>query len=155
MTDVNGADINGAMGACSKSCMGWVLLISLALNLFFGGLLVGKHIYAGNGGGKIAQVISAFSDLNPDSRTKAMAAAEKDWPAIQKQLKDVKAKRDAVKKILAQDAYKQEDLDKAFAEVRTSVDALLEKGQVLGSDIAGSLTTEERQKLIQNLPNGP
>ena len=145
----------GNNSGCSKSCMGWVMLISLALNLFLGGMLLSKHIYAGQGGSRIAQVVSALSDLNPDSRSKAIAAAEKDWPAIQKQLKDVKAKRDAVKKILTQDEYKQEDLDKAFADVRTSVDALMEKGQVLGSDIAGSLTKEERQKLIKNLPNGP
>lgn len=135
----------------AKPYIGLILLLSLAANIFFGGLLLGKHIYGGTGGGKISAVVSIFKGLSPDSREKAIAAVEKDWPGIQQKLKDLRAKRAVVKNILMQDKYDQKDLDKAYADVRAAVDALLEKGQGLGGDIAGGLTVEERQKLVSLL----
>jgi hypothetical protein len=144
---------------CSKSCLGIILFLSLTANVFFGGVLSGKHFFGGDdgigGGVQIGKVIKAFRGLSDESREKAMAAAEKSWPDVQKSLKAVREKRDAVKKILAQPEYKQEDLDKAFAEVRAEVNKLMEAGQVLGSDILRELTPEERLKLIKKLPRPP
>ncbi|MCC7037820.1 MAG: periplasmic heavy metal sensor, partial [Alphaproteobacteria bacterium] len=117
-----------------------------------------KHFFGGDGAGsgmQIGKVIKAFHGLSDESREKALAAAEKSWPDVQKSLKAVREKRDAVKKILAQPEYKQEDLDKAFAEVRAEVNKLMEAGQVLGSDILRELTPEERLKLLKKLPRPP
>lgn len=142
---------------CSKSCLGIILFLSLTANVFLGGVLAGKHFFGGDAGGgmQIGKVIKAFRGLSDESREKAMAAAEKNWPEVQKSLKAVREKRDVVKKILAQPEYKQEDLDKAFAEVRAEVNNLMVSGQALGSDILRELTPEERLKLIKKLPRPP
>lgn len=145
---------------CSKSYLGIILFLSLTANVFLGGVVAGKHFFGGGGDGvgggmQIGKVIKAFRGLSDDSREKAMAAAEKSWPDVQKSLKAVREKRDAVKKIVAQPDYKQEDLDKAFAEVRAEVNKLMEAGQVLGSDILRNITPEERLMLLKKLPRPP
>ncbi len=145
--------------SCSKSCIGIVLFLSLTANIFLGGVLAGKHFFGGGdgfgGGMQIGKLAKAFTGLSDESRNKAMAAAGKSWPAVKESLKAVRVKREVVKEILAQPEYKQEDLDKAFADVRAEVDKLMETGQALGSDVARVLTPEERMKLIQMLPNPP
>lgn len=136
---------------CSKPVVGFLVFLSLAANVFFAGMLVGKQIYGGTGDGKIGVLISSFKDLSPASRSKAVDAAQKDWPVIRAQLEDLRQKRAAVKAILAQPEYRQEDLDKAFADVRASVDKAMAAGQGMVGDIAGALTPEERIKLIKSL----
>jgi len=144
-------DNNTAACGKAKPYLGIILLLSLAANIFFGGMLVGQRIYGGAGGGKIGAIVSNFKSLSPEGRDAAIAAVEKDWPDIKKSLKDLKAKRAVVKNILLQDKYDQKDLDKAYADVRKAVDALLEKGQGLGGDIAGGLSPDERKKLVTAL----
>ena len=142
--------------SCSKPFIGIILFLSLTANVFLGGMMAGKEMFGASAPAfQIGKLISMFQGLSEDSRAKAVAAAQKDWPAVQAALKDVRVKRDAVKELLAQKEYKQADLDKDFAAVRASVDKLMEAGQVLGSDVAKSVTPEERQKIIKMLPRPP
>lgn len=141
---------------CSKSLFGIVLFLSLAANVFFGGMFVGKHIYgAPPSAQKIGMLIKAFKGLSDESKQNALAVVDKDWPAVQEQLRAVRDKRDAVKKILVQENYSEEELDKALAAVRTQVDKLMDAGQTLGKNALGSITPEERIKLIKKLPRPP
>ena len=145
---------------CSKSYLGIILFLSLTANVFLGGVVAGKHFFGGGGdclggGMGIGKVAKAFRGLSDESREKAKTAAEKNWPEVRASLKAVREKREAVKKVLAQPDYKQEDLDKAFAEVRAEVNHLMEAGQALGSDVLRVITPEERLKLIQKLPRPP
>ena len=140
---------------CSKPAIGLLVFLSLAANVFFAGMLVGKQVYAGAGEGKIGILISAFKDLSPESRGKAIDVAQKDWPALQAQITELRKQRDAVKAVLMQPDYKQEDLDKAFADVRTAVDKTMAAGQGMVGDIAGTMTKEERLKLISSLQKTP
>lgn len=145
---------------CSKSCLGIILFLSLTANVFLGGMVAGKHFFGGGdgfggGGMGMGKVAKAFRSLSDESRDKATAAAKENWPEVRKSLKAVREKREAVKKVLAQPDYKQEDLDKAFAEVRAEVNKLMEAGQALGSDVLRVITPEERLKLIQKLPRPP
>lgn len=143
---------------CSKSCLGIILFLSLTANVFLGGMVAGKHFFGGGdgfGGMGMGKVAKAFRSLSDESRDKATAAAKENWPEVRKRLKAVREKREAVKKVLAQPDYKQEDLDKAFAEVRAEVNKLMEAGQALGSDVLRVITPQERLKLIQKLPRPP
>lgn len=135
----------------SKPLVGFIVFLSLAANVFFGGMLVGKHVYGGPGDGKFGVLVSALKDLSPDSRGKAIDTAGKDWPKVQKQLEELRQKREAVKAILASPDYKQADLDKAFAGVRAAVDKTIEAGQGMVGDLAADLTPEERIKLVKSL----
>lgn len=144
--------------SCSKPLIGIILFLSLMANVFMGGMLVGKSHFGGGAGMlgfKPGKVIAAFQNLSDESRTKAVAAVEKDWPAVQAQLKTVREKRDAVKKLLAQPEYSDADLDKAMGEVREEVNKLIDNAQTLGKDVLKSITPEERQKLIHMLPRPP
>lgn len=144
---------------CSKSCLGIILFLSLTANVFLGGVVAGKYFFGGGdgfgGGMGMGKVAKAFRSLSDESRDKATAAAKENWPEVKKSLKAVREKREAVKKVLAQPDYKQEDLDKAFADVRAEVNKLMEAGQALGSDVLRVITPEERLKLIQKLPRPP
>jgi hypothetical protein len=143
--------------SCSKPLFGILLFLSLTANVFFGGMVVGKHMYGGEGMGgfKVGKLLSALQSLSPESRDKAVASAEKDWPAVQAQLKAVREKRDAVKQLLVKPEYKEEDLDKAMSDVRTEVNKLIDTAQTLGKGVLKNVTPEERQKLIRMLPRPP
>lgn len=132
------------------------MFLSLTANIFFGGVLVGKHMYGADGPGfQVGKLLGALQSLSPESRDKAVAAAEKDWPAVRDELKAVREKRDVVKKLLVQPEYKDENLDKAMGEVKAEVGKLIDAGQSLGKDVLKSVTPEERQKLIKMLPRPP
>lgn len=141
---------------CKRPLLGFIFLSSLAANVFMGGMLAGRHmvmpVAAGDG---LRFMASAFETLSPESRSAAMAAAEKDWPDVQARLQDLHGKRDAVKNMLAEPVYQQAELDHAFADVRQSADALIASGQKLVSDVAGKVTPEERRKLVSLLPRPP
>ncbi len=142
--------------SCSKPLIGILLFLSLTANVFFGGMVVGKHMYGGDlGGFKVGKLLGALQSLSPESRDKAVASAEKDWPAVQAQLKAVREKRDAVKQLLVKPDYKEEDLDKAMADVRTELNKLIDVAQTLGKGVLKNVTPEERQKLIRMLPRPP
>jgi len=140
---------------CSKPVVGFLMFLSLAANVFFAGMLVGKQVYGGAAEGKLGILVSSVKDLSPDSRSKAIDTVGKDWPKVQAQLDDLRKKRDAVKAILIQPAYKQADLDKAFADVRTAADKTIEAGQDMIGDLAGDLTPDERTKLVKALQRAP
>lgn len=141
----------------SKPLVGIVLFISLMANVFMGGMLVGKHKYGlGDGAGfRAGKFIEAFRDLSPETREKAKTAVKDGWPVIKERLEAVREKRDAVKKIVLQKEYKDEDLDKAFAAVREEVNKLMDEGQKLGKSVLKNLTPEEREQFIRKLPSPP
>lgn len=140
----------------SKKCLGVLLFLSLTANVFLGGVVVGKHYFGGTmNGQKIVRLIKTFGGLSAESQQKAIASVEKDWPAVREQFKAVREKRDAVKKILVQKEYSEEELDKAMDAVRAQVDLLMQAGQVLGKNALGTITPEERIKLIEKLPRPP
>lgn len=144
---------------CSKPLFGIILFLSLTANVFLGGVMLGKHMYGagdmGGGGFGLHKVMKAFRSLSDESRDKASASVKKNWPEVQKHLEAVKDKRKVVRELLLQPEYKDEDLDKAMAEVRTEVNALIDAGQALGKDVMKSVTPEERQKLIRMWRNPP
>lgn len=142
--------------SCSKTCLGVLLFLSLTANVFLGGVLAGKHYFGGPvSEKKIVKVIKAFKGLSAESKQKAIASVEKDWPAVKAQLDAVRDKRDAVKKILVLEEYSEAELDKALAAVREQVNKLMDAGQTLGKNALGSITPEERVNLIKKLPRPP
>lgn len=142
--------------SCSKPLFGIILFLSLTANIFFGGMMVGKHMYGLDGAGfQVGKLVSALQTLSPESRDKAIDVAKKDWPAVKTGLDAVREKREAVKKLLVQPEYKDADLDKAMADVKSEVDKLIDAAQVLGKDVLKTITPEERQKLIRMLPHPP
>lgn len=141
---------------CSRPVIGIILFLSLAANVFMGGMLAGKEKYGGSmNGQRIVKAIEAVKGLSPESRQKALAAVRQDWPAVKVQIDAVREKRDAVKKILAQKEYSEAELDQALAAVRAQVNDLMDAGQTLGKNALASVTPEERQKLIKMLPHPP
>lgn len=142
--------------SCSKKCLGILLFISLTANVFLGGVVAGKHYFGGHmNEKKLVRLIKTFGGLSAESQQKAIASVEKDWPAVKEQFAAVREKRDAVKNILVQKDYSEEELDKAMTAVREQVDKLLLAGQVLGKNALGSITPEERVNLIKKLPRPP
>ncbi|HYD17640.1 MAG TPA: periplasmic heavy metal sensor [Patescibacteria group bacterium] len=140
----------------TKLWLGVLLFLSLTANVFLGGIVAGRHMGPGRlgmgGEPPVAKLMKSFRDLSPESRRKARAAAEESFPAVRQQMKIVREKRGRVKDIMAQPDYKQEDLDRAFKEVREETQKLMTLGQALGSDIAKALPPEERKKFLDSMP---
>ncbi|MBI1214224.1 MAG: periplasmic heavy metal sensor [Alphaproteobacteria bacterium] len=142
-------------GGCMKAVVGLVLFLSLAGNIYMAGRIAGSHGATGSRVTKLAGVLSAFADLSPESRGKAVDIVKKSWPEIEKEIKSIRATRKEVKEMMGQESFKRADLDKKFAELRKEVTALQTTGQNMAADIAQAVTPEERMKLVKSIDIKP
>ncbi len=140
--------------ASLKVVIGAVLFLSLSANMALAGMVAGNYA-ATTAIEKIGNALAAFADLSDASRGKAVDIFKAKWPDMQKQLADIKAKRQEVKEILAKPDYKRADAEKAMADIRKDVTALQETGQGMALDIADAITPEERIELMKKLDVKP
>jgi Spy/CpxP family protein refolding chaperone len=140
--------------ASLKVIIGAVLFLSLSANMALAGMVAGNHA-ANTVVEKIATAIAAFADLSEPSRDKAVDIVKAKWPDIQKQIKDIRAKRQAIREMMARPDYKRADAEKMMAEIRKDVSALQEEGQTAALDIADAITPEERMALIKKVDLKP
>jgi hypothetical protein len=137
-----------------KVVIGAVLFLSLSANMALAGMVAGNRA-ANNVIEKIATAISAFADLSDPSRDKAVDIVKAKWPDIQKELKDIKAKREQVKTMLGKPDYKRAEVEKVMADIRKDVTHLQQTGQTMALDIADAITPEERMALIKKIDVKP
>jgi Spy/CpxP family protein refolding chaperone len=137
-----------------KVVIGAVLFLSLSANMALAGMVAGNHA-ATSAIEKIGNALAAFADLSGDSRDKAVGIFKAKWPDMQKQLGDIKQKREEVKQILAKPDYKRADAEKVMADLRKDVTQLQEEGQTMALDIADSITPQERVELMKKLEVKP
>jgi|GEM_PF-2032842 len=138
----------------NKSWVGILLFLSLGVNIFLGGVVWGRD-EPGLRGERVEKVITAmksFQQLSPETREKAKAQFKQEWPAIQEQVKGIRAKRQEVRQLLEQETYDAEALDKAFAELRAAVNKVQADGQKLVVQIAADMSPEERVTFVKNMP---
>lgn len=135
-----------------KVIVGIILFLSLAANMALAGMVAATR---NNPVQKIATALAAFADLSDNSRDKAVDIVKAKWPDIQKQIKDIKAKRAEVKDMLAKPDYKRADAEKIMADIRADVTQLQAEGQTMALDIADAVTPQERMELIKKVDVKP
>ncbi len=140
--------------ASMKVVIGAVLFLSLSANMALAGMVAGNHV-ANGVIDKITTALSAFADLSGTSRDKAVDIVKAKWPDIQKDIKDIRAKRQEVKDMLAKPDYKRADAEKVMADLRKDVSALQETGQTIALDSADAMTPQERMDLIKKVDLKP
>ena len=140
--------------ASFKVIIGAILFLSLSANMALAGMVAGNKM-TGDVVSRIATALAAFADLSAPSRDKAVDIVKAKWPDIQKQIKDIKAKRQSIKDMMAKPDYKRADAEKVMAEIRTEVTALQQEGQTVALDIADAITPEERMALIKKVDLNP
>ena len=140
--------------ASLKVIIGAILFLSLSANMALAGMVAGNRM-TNDVITKVATALSAFADLSDTSRDKAVDIVKAKWPDIQKQIKDIKAKRQSIKDMMAKPDYKRADAEKVMADIRKEVTALQEEGQTIALDVADAITPEERVALIRKIDLKP
>jgi uncharacterized membrane protein len=152
---MGGLDMSNQTTAKSnKSWVGILLFLSLGVNIFLGGVVWGRgdHGVRADRVEKVVTAMKSFQQLSPETREKAKAQFKEEWPAIQEQAKGIRTKRQEVRKLLEQENYDAEALDKAFADLRDAVNQVQLDGQKLIIQLAADMSPEERVAFVKNMP---
>jgi len=141
--------------ACKKTFWLYALLfVSLTFNVFMAGIVFGRAgtPLAAVRAERLAEAAKSFRSLSPETRDKVKTAVKDEWPEVKDMLGDIRTKRAAVRSILEQPEYDRAALEKAFADLYKSVDALQLQGQKVILKVADTMTPEERVTLLKSLP---
>lgn len=131
--------------------IGVCLFVSLAVNVFLAGVVFGRGGTAPRGE-KMVAVIGSLKEISPESRARAKELVKADWPKIQEDLKDIRAKRQEVRSLLEQPAYDAVALEQSFADLRGAVGDMQTEAHRLIVKIAAELSPEERVAFMKALP---
>lgn len=137
------------------------LLVSLVLNVLLLALLLGSHLGQrmhgehghGRGGSRL---LPYFSELRAFTRELPEPRAQQVDEVIQARRESLRARiielvraRRAVHAVIAQEPFERQQLDAAFAQLRTAeVEAALQAQALLG-DVLEHSSVEERARLLQ------
>ncbi len=132
----------------------WILLIlSLSANLFLGGLFAGKLIFERKppppGSRVRVDLRHAMRSLEPASREKADQLWRLRRPELHKRLREVRAARRKLRRVLASDDATQAQIEAAFAEVRQRGGEVQEAFQAVVREIALALPPEQRKAFFR------
>lgn len=134
-----------------------LLVVSVGLNLFLGGLFAG-HWYAGRPGMVVAPGGSAetpgrgllqrmIASLPAEERPAFEAVVAKRRPQVTQAVGEVRAARQTVREALLREPLDRPALDTAFAELRRRNDALQATIQATIAEAAAGLSPAARRRL--------
>lgn len=140
-----------------------VLVVSLGLNLFLGGLMAGRwfsgpphrpHVAAMQGergaAGEPGRILQRMaSTLPPEHRPAFEAAIAKHHDRVVQAASQAREAREHVRDILRKEPFDRAALDDAFGKLRTSNLALQTEIQVTIADAAAALPPSARQRLTE------
>ncbi len=135
--------------------VGWVLIASLALNLFLAGL-VGMRYWREHqwrsGDRAMMGPIGRISQGLPESgRTKVKAVIESRREQIREQGREYRRARGEAMQALAAEPFDRPTVDAAFAEARRRADAMSAIMQSAMIDASAQLSPEERKAFRERL----
>lgn len=126
------------------------LLVSIALNLFFGGVVAGR--IAGN----LAQVHQAARNLDevlaplaPDRREIVRNELRAVLPEMRRDIEALNAARDSMAAAFAQTTLNEAAIEQTFVEIRARTNALQAHLQNAFHRAGKTLTVEERRAVLQ------
>lgn len=138
-----------------------VLIVSLGLNLFLGGLMAG-HWFSGpphppraaqgerGAAGEPGRILQRMaSTLPPEHRPAFEAAIAKHRDRVAQAASQSREAREQVREILRKDPLDRAALDRAFEAVRTSNIALQTEIQMTIAEAAADLPASARQRLTE------
>ncbi len=136
------------------------LFVSVAINMFLGGLFVGRHLQPepetaavsaetrATGGRPLRALLQRMAaKLEPEDRQTFRAAVQEHRVALRTAGARVAEARRNLRRTLTADAFDRGEIDAAFAEVRTRTGEFHEVLQVAVSDAVGRLGPEARRRL--------
>ena len=139
----------GEKTKCLPVVLGLLLFLSLAGNVFLGGLTIAHR---GTGPGRRAAFMSALSNLSPASRDKANATLHADMPAIRKKLALLREQRARLRTILGAPDYDRAQAATLMAQIRDNTAATQKLAQDMMLEIGGEITPAERAVIVKVLP---
>ncbi len=143
-----------------RKWLGPVLLISLALNLFLGGLFAvgyfkeGQHRRGAHGMSMGLPHHIVARHLTEDERQALRATMRENRSTFQPLFKDLRAARMALSEAVGADPYDPEAASEAFAAMRAGMDALATRSQGALVEAFADLTPETREKIAEALKRG-
>lgn len=135
---------------------GIALIVSVALNLFLGGILAGGWVLHDEPervrGFAVAGMRFSRQDLAPESRTLVRRLWEESREEIRPRFRDVRDARREVREIATAETVDRAALEAALASLRERSIALQAATQELMVTIAERLPAAERKKLFSGRP---
>ena len=148
------------MSSLGSNRLRWLLIGSLALNLFLGGIYVGHWVGAWRGGpdGAAGHVRALRFHLRPmlenlpeASREQAEAVMERHRDPIRGAVRAMRQSRREVRDALLAEPVDEARLDRALAETRERAAASQAAMHAAMTEFARELPPEARRKLAENL----
>lgn len=143
-----------------RKWLGPVLLISLAVNLFLGGLFAvgyfkdGRHHRGGHGMSMGMPHHVVARNLSEDERQALRSTMRENRSTFQPLFKDLRDARLALSEAVGADPYDPEATRQAFARMRAGMDALATRSQGALVEAFADLTPETRDKIAEALKQG-
>jgi uncharacterized membrane protein len=137
--------------------MRWLLIASLALNLFLGGLFAGQWLSDGDDGpwhrGPSVRLHfgTMLESLSPETRAMARQVVERHRPATRAAFQKLRQARAEVGAALAAEPFKPEALDAAFTAYREASAAAHLQLQRTMAEVAAKLPPEARKTMAENM----
>lgn len=136
--------------------LGALLAVSLAVNLFLGGVVAGRFTGETTRGLQAKRNVEAMlQPLSEDKRALVRKELRAAMPQVRQHFKALQAARAGVAEELAKPEPDQAQLDRRFAEVRAQTTAIQAAYQQAFKRAAVSLTPEERRAVIESLKRRP
>jgi uncharacterized membrane protein len=132
--------------------LGAMLLVSLVLNLFFAGILVGRLQHRPQSGGesKAEWIIERMASTLPGDDGKVLRTVFQTHQAmIGKLTADLQASRDEVRQVLRMEPFDQQALQAAFAQVRQRRQAVHEAVHEVLIEAVPLFSSQGRRKLSE------
>lgn len=137
--------------------MRWLLVTSLALNLFLGGLFAGQWLAESDDGpwrhGQSVRLRfgTMLDSLPPATREMAHQVMERHRPATRAAFQKLRQARAEVSAALAAEPFKPEALDAAFTAYREASAAAHLELQRAMAEVAAKLPPEARKTMAENM----
>ncbi len=136
--------------------LGALLAVSLAVNLFLGGVVAGRFTGETTRGLQAKRNVEAMlQPLSEDKRALVRKELRAAMPQVRQHFKALQAARAGVAEELAKPEPDQAQLDRRFAEVQAQTTAIQAAFQQAFKRAAVSLTPEERRAVIEALKRRP
>ena len=137
--------------------MGLILVLSLAVNLFFVGLVAGRILSPHGGPPPFVPTAmfggpgGAYEGLGVDYRNRAFRKLEDRSGELRGQFSSLREAREAVTEAMLAEPFDRDRLAEAFAELRAASEQTQASLHELLADTAEGLPAEERQSLLRGL----
>jgi len=130
------------------------LAVSIAINLAFVGVMVGRHFGSmrpmGPPGGEQRGIDRLTKDMSPDGGEKLKAALTRRSGDLQARRAEERRTRDAVRLAISANPFDRAKLESAMAAHRTAAGGLQQIIQDGLLDAASQLSADDRAKLAEN-----